>query len=421
VETILVLGSGGREHAIAWAARRTGAEVLLHPGNAGTRIEGFADLGGSSLSMEAIGTEAKKRNITLIVIGPEALLAEGYAEYLRERGFLVVGPNRPGARLETSKVFAKEFMRRADVPTAPFHVVDNETQLRAVVGVRWPVVLKLDGLAAGKGVVVANDMNDVESFVTRLWTEREFGGGPHRVVVEEFIPGHEVSYLGLCDGRSFIPLSSATDFKRIGDNDTGPNTGGMGAISPSPYFSQSLEDKIQSRIVAKVLTELGKEGMDYRGVLYLGLMVTAQGDPFVLEFNVRFGDPETQAILLRLESSFVEALKATATGTLSQLPPLDWKKEISIYVVGAAEGYPGKLMTGDLITGISSIGEKAQVFYSAVQQSKEGLVTAGGRVLGVGALGSTAAGARRNAYEAFENIRWRGKQYRTDIGMTKET
>lgn len=411
----LVLGSGGREHALAWKLSSSlGQEnVLVYPGNAGILACGF-----SALQCEAeplsVAQTAKTLGISLIVIGPEAMLADGYGNTLRQEGFLVVGPNKEAARLESSKVFAKEFMKRAGIPTADFQVADSAASLEAID--KFPIVLKLDGLAAGKGVVIAHSREDARLFCERVWNRGEFGPGPHRVVIEEMLSGNELSYMGLCDGRRFIPLSTATDYKRVGDENSGGNTGGMGSISPSPFFSSGLKEKIDTRIISKVLKRMERESLDFRGVLYIGLMITAQGDPFVLEFNTRFGDPETQAILLRLQSDFVSLLTSTARGVLSQCPEPSWSSGTSVYVVAAAEGYPGHVRKGDIIEGLDSIPEETPIFYSGVQKDGDHFVTGGGRVLGLGAVSDTAADARSVVYGALENIRWKGMHYRKDIG-----
>lgn len=418
----LVLGNGGREHALAWALRRELGDknVFLHPGNAGTARQGIPTFGTLSLSdREALAKEAKKQEIDLVVIGPEVLLAEGYADFLRERGFAVLGPGQNGARLESSKVFSKEFMQRAEIPTAPFQVVKDEAGLRALRARSFPFVLKLDGLAAGKGVVIAQSAADVESFADRIWQQNEFGAGPHTVLMEEFLPGREISYIGVCDGGHFVAFPSATDFKRVGDNDTGPNTGGMGAISPSPYFQADLEAKIRHRIIVPILRQLTIEKIPYRGVLYVGLMISPEGDPYVLEFNARFGDPETQAIVLRAESGFADLLNAAAHGKLDNAPNVRWSDRASLYVVAAAEGYPAKPKSGDAIEGLTSLPPGIEVFYSGVAQQGANLTTSGGRVLGLGVLAGTALEAREKVYGALEKVRWRGMHFRRDIGVAR--
>lgn len=416
---VLVLGTGGREHALAWGLSRDSAteRVYLHPGNAGTVRTGIPTLGDVKLEPLAIAASAREKKIDLIVIGPEMLLVEGYADTLRAEGFDVVGPGAAGARLESSKVFAKEFMVRAGIPTAAFRTLDNETELFSFTPPNWPTVLKYDGLAAGKGVVIAQNTEDIHAFARRIYQDKEFGEGPHRILAEECLPGKELSYIGLCDGNAFVALASATDFKRVGENNTGANTGGMGAVSPSPLQTPELEAKIQKRIIDPILKQLAAERLEFRGVLYVGVMISPEGDPFVLEFNTRFGDPETQAIVMRWEKEMASALRATARGELAQHPPLRWRKDTAIYVVAAAEGYPAKVASGDRIDGLGAPSDSATLFFSGVKAQGDALVTGGGRVLGVGAFGASIESARASAYATLKNIRWRGQHYRKDIGI----
>lgn len=417
---VLVLGSGGREHALAWKIAQASRceKVYLHPGNSGTTRSGLESLPGNPSGPQAIATAAKLAKIELVVIGPETLLAEGYADWLRNEGFLVVGPGREGARLESSKLFAKEFMQRAGIPTAPFTVAHSEGELVEHLSRRaaWPVALKLDGLAAGKGVVIATKPSDGTAFAAKIWREGAFGPGPHCVVIEEFLHGREVSLIGLCDGKSFVPLPSATDFKRVGDGDTGPNTGGMGSLSPSPYFSLSLGERVRDEITTPILKQLSRDGIVFRGALYVGLMVSPKGEPFVLEFNTRFGDPETQAILPRINGDFLAALEATARGELSQSVPLEEDRRASVYIVAAAEGYPDKPRVGDFIEGLADEESGTEIFFAGVSEKDGRLVTSGGRVLGVGALADGLAQARDKAYRALTRLRWPGMHYRRDIG-----
>lgn len=414
---ILILGNGGREHAIAWKLNAFSHEVFIHPGNAGTIKEGFPSF-GTLTSPKEIASVAKEKNIALIIIGPEQLLAEDYASTFRNLGFWVVGPGREAAKLETSKIFSKEFMVRAGVPTAHFTVYDNlDSFQRDLISFTYPTVLKLDGLAAGKGVTIAKNRQQAIAFAENVWVEQSFGPLPQRVLVEEFIAGVELSYLGFCDGHTFLPLSSSTDFKRVFDFDEGPNTGGMGAVSPSPHLTVELEAQITRTIVAPILNTLIQEKIEFRGILYIGIMIDKHKTPFVLEFNTRFGDPETQSLLMRLDSDLLPTLMATAKGELAKAPILKWREETSIYVVGATAGYPENPVLGSEITGLDSISPDTQVFLGGVAASSHGLVTAGGRVLGVGALGRTISEAREKAYRRLRQISWKGMHYRTDIGL----
>ena len=418
---VLVLGSGGREHALAWKIQQSPRceKILVHPGNAGTVSRGFSKLSGpDNMPVEEIARAAKEMGIELVVIGPEGLLAQGYANFLRKAGFQVFGPDQFAAQLESSKIFAKEFMTRGGIPTAPYLVTDDDRELLLLATERhsWPVVLKLDGLAAGKGVVIAESARDVEDFATRIWVNKEFGPGPHQILIEEFILGRELSYIGICDGETFVPLASATDFKRINDGNLGPNTGGMGSISPSPYFSEKLEKKIQERIIDRILKQFKSDGMDYRGALYVGLMIDDNDDPHVLEFNARFGDPETQALVLRLDSDLIDLLSLASQKDLKSCPKAKWTAEVSLYVVAAAEGYPGKVRTGDPISGLEALAPKTTVFFSGVATEGNHLVTGGGRVLGLGTLAASFESARTQLYRDLKRVHWHGIHYRNDIG-----
>lgn len=419
---ILVLGSGAREHALAWKIKQSPRceTVYLHPGNAGTLKHEFRRLPENPHTAEEIAESCKKAGINLVVIGPEAYLEQGYADHLRKQGLLVVGVSKSAARLETSKVFAKEFMERSGTPTAPFKVASTLLELTQKLPGTYPVVLKLDGLAAGKGVVIPRNRSEAIDFASRVWQSEEFGNGPHRVVIEDFIPGREISYIGFCDGKTFVPCASATDYKRVFDKDEGPNTGGMGVVSPSPYLTDKLQTEIDQTIVKSVLDGLSKEKIDYRGILYIGVMVDSQNRPHVLEFNARFGDPETQAIMMRLESDIVPLFLATATGTLKDAEAPRWKKDPAVYVVGASEGYPAKPRLGDMIGGLESVTKDCPVFFSGVSEKEGFLVTSGGRVLGVGSLGTDVKVARDAAYEKLKKIHWRGMHFRTDIGLMEE-
>ncbi|MCB0403798.1 MAG: phosphoribosylamine--glycine ligase [Bdellovibrionales bacterium] len=418
---ILVLGSGGREHALAWKIAQSplADEVFLHPGNAGTQAAGFSCLAGVDIAdMEALVRATQSQEVELVVVGPEALLAEGYADAFRRAGVLVVGPSKEAALLESSKIFAKQFMKRAGIPTSPFQVMDSSEALEHFAHSReeWPAVLKVDGLAAGKGVVIAQNPEDVLHFSQRVWIEKEFGTGPQRVLVEEFLKGREVSYIGLCDSNTFIPLPTATDYKRVGDGDIGPNTGGMGCVSPSPFLTPQVETRITKNVIGKLLAQLEAEKMEFRGALFIGLMLDDKDTPNVLEFNVRFGDPETQATLPRLKSDFLQLLIATARGELSECPRPEVSDSTSIYVVAAAEGYPGPTAQGDTIEKRSDLDEGITLFYSGVAKNGRGLVTKGGRVLGVGCLESDRNKARDRIYDNLSRIHWRGMHYRRDIG-----
>jgi phosphoribosylamine--glycine ligase len=415
---VLILGSGAREHSLGWKLKKQGEcrDIWIHPGNAGIKLAGFQDFGKLG-SLSDLLLKAKDHSIDLVVIGPENLLAQGYANAFREIGIRVLGPNKDAARLETSKVFAKDFMNRAGIPTAPSQVFTSFQDLVSFSQNDWPWVLKLDGLAAGKGVIIAKSQEDVRLFGEAVWLKNLFGSGPHQVLAEDFIPGREISYIGFCDGHRFIPLASATDHKRVFDGDLGANTGGMGAISPSPYMTTELEAKIENRVIAPFLKTLKESHLDFRGILFVGLMIDDKGDPSVLEFNTRFGDPETECVLPRLQSSLLELLVAAAEGKLKEISKPSWDSKTSVYVVACSPGYPEAPRTGSPVSGLDSIRENSILFFAGVASSSSGLICDGGRVLGVGALDATPVEARKKAYQLLSQIHWPGIHFRKDIGI----
>jgi phosphoribosylamine--glycine ligase len=383
---ILVIGGGGREHAIAWRLSLEGHQILCAPGNPGTAQIATNIPTADYLSMEA----------DLTVIGPEAPLVAGVVDQFRARGRPIVGATQEAARLEGSKIHSKEFMQRVGIPTARFVRVEKDG-LAALDQFDYPVVVKADGLAAGKGVVIANTRKEAEAAVLSL--------GP-RLVIEEFLEGEEVSFIALCDGRHVVPLEATQDHKAIGDGDTGPNTGGMGAYCDGLILSAEEIGLILDTIVEPAVRATG-----FTGFLYPGIMMTAAG-PKVLEFNVRLGDPEAQVLMHRLDDDFAGTLMRAATGDL-KTSSLKWKREPSVCVVMAADGYPGQVRTGDLITGIETSG--AEVFQAGTKVGSRGLETAGGRVLGVTASGADLASAVANAYSGVEKIHFEGMHYRRDI------
>jgi phosphoribosylamine--glycine ligase len=412
-----VVGSGGREHALALALGRT-ADVVVVPGNPG--IEGrtpeghtLESVGGSVDDAGAIA----RIDADLFVIGPEAPLVDGLADRLRAEGRLVFGPGADGARLEGSKAFMKEVLAEAGVPTAHFEVFDEpgpaRTYLRAQPG---PWVIKTDGLAAGKGVLVTSSRAEAEADIEAKLSGQAFGAAGRRIVVEEGLTGVECSLLVLCDGSRIAALAPAQDFKRVGDGDTGPNTGGMGAYSPVPFVEDAGAEALAEVTVAPLVAELGRRGIDYRGVLYAGLMLTASG-PKVLEFNVRFGDPETQVVLPRFVGDLTAILAEVASGDLHTVPTIS--DEAAVCVVMAAEGYPGSPRRGDPISGLPEAQslDGVTVFHAGTGHDADRLVTAGGRVLGVTGVGPTLIEARHRAYAGVGSIRWPGARYRTDIAL----
>jgi len=415
---VLVIGSGAREHALAWklAAERRVTEVLCTPGNPG--IAAVARLApGTDLSPEALVAVARSEAIDLTVVGPEAPLAAGVADRFREAGLHLLGPTRAAARLETSKVFAKEFMRRHRVPTARYHVVETPEAGRAAIDdLGVPVVVKADGLAAGKGVVVASDRAAAEQAVDAAMIARQFGDAGARLVVEECLSGPEVSFFVLCDGERAMVLGSAQDHKRAYDDDRGPNTGGMGAFAPSPLMTHAVEERVLREIVGPVLAGMRAEGAPYRGFLYVGLMLTADG-PRVIEFNVRFGDPEAQVVLPLMADDLAPLLAEAASGWMA-VGRCRFLPQRHVGVVLASGGYPGPFETGKPVEGVEEAAAHpgTLVFHAGTAHRDGRLVTAGGRVLTVVGQGHDFETAIERAYAAAGRIRFDGLHLRRDIG-----
>jgi len=418
--TILILGTGGREHALAWRLSRDPgvSRVICAPGNPGMMAIGpcfQVDL----TDPDQVLALAVREGADLTVVGPEAALERGVADRFREAGRAIVGPSRRASALECSKVFAKRFMADAGIPTADFAVCDSpEEALAAVRGDRFgfPVVVKADGLAAGKGVTVAEDRAAAEAAIRAAMVDRQFGAAGSTVVIEECLVGPEVSFFVLCDGERAVPLATAQDHKRIFDDDLGPNTGGMGAFAPSPLISDELSGEVMGRIVRPVLDQMRAAGDPYRGFLYVSLMLTSDG-PKVIEFNVRLGDPEAQVILPWLAGDFASALYASATTGLADIP-LRGSSDCFVGVVVAAAGYPGRIDTGRQIDGLHRAAAMPEtlVFQAGTTSIDGRIVTAGGRVLTVVGRGPSYDTAMRRAYDAVKQISFDGMQYRKDIG-----
>ena len=413
---ILVLGSGGREHAIVWKLSQcAGVEkVFCAPGNGGIArdVPCYSADPADGARVAQLASELKA---DLIFVGPEAPLVTGLVDELTRRGYLVAGPTRDAARLEGSKIFAKQFMQRHHIPTADFVACEDLASARAGLA-RWggPVVIKADGLAAGKGVVVAADRAEAERALDAILSGKLVGEAGKKIVLEQRLIGEELSFLVLTDGTTALPLAPTQDHKRAYDDDRGPNTGGMGAYSDDGMVSSELHRRIMDEIVFPTLQGLRAEGMVYRGILYCGLMITADG-PQVIEYNVRFGDPETQALLVRLETDLAELAAAAARGKLSA-GPLAWKPGASVCVVACSEGYPGKYSTGRQIRGIEEAESPGvKIFHAGTAAEDHRLVTSGGRVLGITACGPDLASATRSAYQAAAKVHFEGIQYRRDI------
>lgn len=414
---LLVIGSGGREHAIAWRLARSNSvnRLFAVPGNPGIAQVAHCVAGVPAIPDE-LASLAESLNTDLTVVGPEAPLVAGVADAFRARGLAILGPTAASARLEGSKIFAKEFMRRAGIPTARFAVVRNPAEgMAALDRFPLPVVVKADGLAAGKGVVVARERREAERVLHAMLAGEYVGAAGRAVVIEECLFGEEVSFIVVSDGRKVLPLEPTQDHKAIFDGDQGPNTGGMGAYCDSRIVSEAERRVIMETIIQPVIDHMAAEGCPFQGFLYAGLMMTEEG-PKVLEFNVRMGDPEAQPLMLRLGGDLAEVLLAAARGDLGGAK-LDWHPAPSVCVVMASEGYPGTPRTGVAITGIEeaeALG--ATVFHAGTRLTPEGLVTSGGRVLGVTAAGDDLSTAIARSYQAVEKIRFDGAHYRRDIG-----
>jgi phosphoribosylamine--glycine ligase len=410
---VLVVGSGGREHAIVRALARSPQrpELLCAPGNPGMARDAAVLPGADPSDVRGLARAAADAGVELVVVGPEVPLVAGLADTCAEAGIACFGPHAAAARLEGSKAFAKELMHAAGVPTAAHAVVETvDDGMAAIAG--YPTVIKADGLAAGKGVVIAAGEAEARAALEAMLVERRFG--EQTVVVEEFLDGDELSVLAICDGDTALPLAPARDFKRIGEGDTGPNTGGMGAYSPVAEIDDAFVDRVRTEVHEPVLAELARRGTPFHGVLYAGLMLTADG-PKVLEYNVRFGDPETQVVLPRLRSDLLDLLvRATRPGGLEGAR-LEWDARAAVTVVLASRGYPASASSGDVIAGLEDVPDGVEIYHAGTAERDGRIVTAGGRVLNVTALGDGVPAARAAAYAAADVIAFDGRQLRRDI------
>ncbi|MFK7894204.1 MAG: phosphoribosylamine--glycine ligase [Myxococcota bacterium] len=421
---VLVVGSGGREHALVWKIAQSPALTALHiaPGSAAISGLGTCHPEVGAQDLDAIVALAAAESIDLVVVGPEDPLAAGLSDRLRGEGVAVFGPSAHAAQLEGSKAFAKDFMQRHNVPTAAYAVFEDAAAAHTYIDeLARPCVVKADGLAAGKGVAMCEDAAAAHHAIDEMMGEKRFGDAGNRVVVEEWLQGEEASYYAITDGDQIVTLAAAQDHKRALDGDQGENTGGMGAYSPAPVVTEAVEKKILERVVHPTIKGMASEGHPFQGVLFVGLMIDDQGDPYVIEFNVRFGDPETQPLLMRLESDLLPILDAAARGTLRHDADIRWG-EAAVCVVLASGGYPRSYETGIQILGLDELGglagaESVVVFHAGTRReaSGEGFETAGGRVLGVTASGESVAEARDRAYAAVEKITFEGAHLRRDI------
>jgi phosphoribosylamine--glycine ligase len=414
---LLVIGSGGREHAIAWKLAQSPKvqKVFVAPGNGGTARENGLENAAVSEVADLVAF-AKRESVYLTVVGPEAALAAGVVDAFRDAGLKIFGPTRAAAQLESSKDFAKAFMVRHNIPTALHRTFQSADLAKAFVAKSGaPIVVKADGLAAGKGVVVAASVEEAQTAIDRMMNEKSLGEAGTRVVVEEFLQGEEASFIVMCDGTSALPLATSQDHKRLRDNDEGPNTGGMGAYSPAPIVTPKIHARVMREIIQPAIQGMAQDGVPYSGFLYAGLMIDRAGNPKTVEFNCRLGDPETQPIVLRLKSDLLGLVERALAGNLSQVEA-EWDRRAALGVVIAAHGYPDDPRKGDPITGIPPAADDCRVFHAGTRADGKALVTSGGRVLCVTALGDSVKMARTRAYEAVERIRFDGMQYRKDIG-----
>jgi phosphoribosylamine--glycine ligase len=411
---VLVIGSGGREHALAWKLSQSPnvENVFCAPGNGGTKNN--VPIQVDDLDRLA---EFAQQNNCFTVVGPEAPLAAGIVDKFTQRNLRIFGPTKAAAQLESSKIWAKTFMKKYGIPTASFEVFEDPKKAKDYVdSLNYDVVVKADGLAAGKGVIVCNGKQEAHDAIDSMLVKQSFGSAGKKIIIEQRIDGIEASYIALSDGNIAIPMATSQDHKRIFDDDKGPNTGGMGAYSPTGVIDESLAKTIQREVVDKTIQSMKSEGILFKGFLYAGIMIQDE-KPYVLEFNARMGDPECQPILMRMDSDFFEYLEAASKSTLDQKPPISWKKQSAVCVVLASKGYPESYPKGDEILGLASANsDNVVVFHAGTKKQDDKILSNGGRVLGVTALGDSLQEAINNAYAAVAKISWNNKYYRKDIG-----
>ena len=414
---ILVVGSGGREHALAWKLAQSEKiqVVMVAPGNGGTALDGRLKNIFITDPVQ-LADYVQQEHIALTVVGPEAPLAAGIVDIFRERGLKIFGPTKKAAQLESSKDFAKAFMKRHGIPTAAYQSFSDAKAAHDYIDQQGaPIVIKADGLAAGKGVVVAMTLKEAHDAVDMMLSDNRFGDAGARVVIEEFLEGEEASFIVMLDGKNILPLATSQDHKRLMDNDEGPNTGGMGAYSPAPIVTPQLHARVMREIILPTVQGMAKDGIPYTGFLYAGLMIDAEGNPKTLEFNCRMGDPETQPIMVRLKTDLVKVMEHAVEGTLDQIE-LQWDRRTALGVVMAAANYPESPRKGDVIKGIPAETDDSVTFHAGSVLENDQLKTAGGRVLCVVGLGGTVRVAHKAAYEALDKIHFDGMQFRRDIG-----
>lgn len=416
---ILIIGNGGREHALAWKAAQSplAKNVYVAPGNAGTAQEpNLTNVDISATDIDGLVAFARANNIGLTIVGPEAPLVLGVVDAFKAAGLTIFGPSKGAAQLEGSKAFTKDFLARHHIPTADYqNFTEVEPALAYLDKTGAPVVIKADGLAAGKGVIVAMTLKEAQDAVHDMLAGNAFGDAGHRIVIEEFLTGEEASFIVMVDGKNVVPMATSQDHKRVGDNDTGPNTGGMGAYSPAPVVTDAVHQRVMEKVIYPTVEGMAAEGHTYQGFLYAGLMIDEQGEPKVIEFNCRFGDPETQPIMMRLQSDLVELCLAGAQGKLAGKTS-QWDPRPALGVVMAAGGYPGDYRKGDVIEGLDIQEADCKVFQAGTALKNGAVVTDGGRVLCVTALGEDIAQAQKQAYAALQHIHWNDAFCRSDIG-----
>ncbi|EMJ9777144.1 phosphoribosylamine--glycine ligase [Morganella morganii] len=416
---ILIIGNGGREHALAWKAAQSplAANVYVAPGNAGTAQEpNLTNVNISATDIDGLVAFARANNIGLTIVGPEAPLVLGVVDAFNAAGLTIFGPAKGAAQLEGSKAFTKDFLARHHIPTADYqNFTEVEPALAYLNKTGAPVVIKADGLAAGKGVIVAMTLKEAQDAVHDMLAGNAFGDAGHRIVIEEFLTGEEASFIVMVDGKNVVPMATSQDHKRVGDNDTGPNTGGMGAYSPAPVVTDTVHQRVMEKVIYPTVEGMAAEGHTYQGFLYAGLMIDEHGEPKVIEFNCRFGDPETQPIMMRLQSDLVELCLAGAQGKLAGKTS-QWDPRPALGVVMAAGGYPGDYRKGDVISGLDVQEADCKVFQAGTALKNGAVVTDGGRVLCVTALGEDIAQAQKQAYAALKHIHWDDAFCRSDIG-----